>query len=118
MTVSLLLALLESHEHGEADRTRDYFDWIGAIPDSRAPHGWRGGKPERVEIVMRALYDILHSSIYPATPERIGTVLARVLTNDTDEDNRKDDLPALAKELRESLRKKMLFYLDTLRDKY
>lgn len=118
MTVSLLLALLGDHDSGESDRTRDYFEWIGATEDPKAVHGWVGGKPERVEIMMRALYDILHSTIYPATPEKIGTVLARTLTGDTEPDGQGRDLQYFAKPLRKSLREKMIFYLDEVRNRY
>jgi hypothetical protein len=118
MSMSLLLALLETHEPGEPDRTRDYFQWIGASPDNTAPNGWSGGQPERAEIVMRALYDLLHSSIYPSTPERIGTVLARTLTDDAGPDTRGRDLSYFARDLRTSLRDKMIRYLDELRSRY
>jgi hypothetical protein len=118
MSMSLLLALLGTHEVGEADRTADYFRWIGATPNTTAASGWTGGKPERAEIVMRALYDLLQSTIYPSTPEKIGTVLARALTSDTDKDLRGHDLEFFAKALRTSLRDKMITYLDELRNRY
>jgi hypothetical protein len=118
MSMSLLLALLGAHEVGEADRTADYFKWIGATPNATAASEWTGGQPERAEIVMRALYDLLQSTIYPSTPEKIGTVLARALTNDTDKDLRGHDLEYYAKALRTSLRDKMITYLDELRNRY
>ena len=118
MSVSLLLALLGTHEPYESDRTRDYFLWIGAQPSTTSPNGWTGGQPERVEIVMRALYDILQSTIYPATPEKIGTVLARTLTSDTLPDAQGHDLQFFAKPLRANLREKIITYLDELRNKY
>jgi hypothetical protein len=118
MWLSLLLALLGTHEVNESDRTRDYFIWIGATPDATAPTGWTKGRPERVELVMRALCDLLHSAIYPATPEKIGTVLARALTDDTTPDAQGYDLQYFAKPLRASLREKMIRYLDELRSTY
>lgn len=118
MSLSLLLALLEANEFNESDRTRDYFLWIKATPDATVPRGWKGGEPERVEIMMRALYDILHASIYPATPDKVGTVLARALTDDTDADSHGHDLQYFAKPLRASLREKIIFYLDELRNQY
>lgn len=118
MSLSLLLALLETHEPGEPDRTRDYFQWIGAIPDGKAANGWTAGQPERAEMVMRALYDLLHSTIYPSRPEMIGTLLARTLTNHTAPDGQGRDLQHFAKVFRTSLRENMIRYLDELRSKY
>jgi hypothetical protein len=118
MSLSLLLALLGTHEVGEADHTADYFNWIGATPNATAPIGWTGGQPERAEIVMRALYDLLQATIYPSSPENIGTVLARTLTDDTGPDARGRDLQYYAGALRTSLRDKMIAYLDDLRNRY
>jgi hypothetical protein len=118
MSLSLLLALLETHEPGEPDRTRDYFQWIEATADGKAPTGWIGGRPERAEIVMRALYDLLHSTIYPSRPEMIGTLLARTLTDDRARDGHGRDLQYFAKVFRTSLRENMIRYLDELRSKY
>ena len=118
MSTSLLLALLGTEEPGEPDRTRDYFVWVGATQDATSPTGWTKGQPERVAIMMRALYDILQSTIYPATPERIGTVLARALTDQTGPDNQGHDLQHFAKPLRANLRQKMITYLDELRNQW
>jgi hypothetical protein len=118
MTTSLLLALLGTEEPGEPDRTRDFFVWVGAAPDQASATGWTPGEPERVEIMMRALYDILHSTIYPATPERVGTVLARALTDHIGPDNQGHDLQYFAKPLRASLRQKLIAYLDELRNQW
>ena len=65
-----------------------------------------------------ALYDILHSAIYPATPDKIGTVLARALTDHIGPDTQGHDLQYFAKPLRASLRQKLITYLDTLRDQW
>ena len=118
MTTSLLLALLGTEEPGEPDRTRDFFVWVGAQQDQASATGWTPGEPERVEIMMRALYDILHSTIYPATPERVGTVLARALTDHIGPDNQGHDLQYFAKPLRASLRQKLIAYLDELRNQW
>ena len=118
MSTSLLLALLGTEEPGESSRQRDYFVWVGAKEDQASPTGWTKGQPERVEIMMRALYDILQSTIYPATPEKIGTVLARALTNHIEPDNQGHDLQFYAKPLRASLRQKLITYLDALRDQW
>jgi hypothetical protein len=118
MSTSLLLALLGTHEDGESDHTRELFEWIGARPDATQPNGWTSGQPERAELVMRTLYDLLRSTIYPSTPDNIGTVLARTLTDDTDPDGKGYDLQHFARPLRQSLREKMLKYLDDLRSQY
>ena len=118
MTISLLLALLETHEDDESDHTGELFEWIGAKPDATQPSGWTSGQPERTELVMRALYDLLRSTIYPSTPDNIGTVLARTLTDDTAPDGKGRDLQYFAKPLRQSLRAKMRKYLDDLRMQY
>jgi hypothetical protein len=118
MSTSLLLALLGAEEPGEPDRTRDFFVWVEATQDPTSPTGWTKGQPERVEIIMRALYDILHSAIYPATPEKVGTVLARALTDHIGPDKNNHDLQYFAKPLRASLRQKMIAYLDDLRNQW
>lgn len=118
MSLSLLLALLETREAGEQDHTGKYLRWIKAQENPAPPPDWRGAQPERVEMVMRALYDILHSTVYPATPEKIGTVLARALSERYGPDDNGNDLQHFAKPLRASLRGKMVDYLDKLLEQY
>lgn len=120
MSISLLLALLETHEPNEPDLTAEYFKWIGAQWDGKE---WKGWKEERREVILRRLYDILFSHIQymppPPTgqpPPRggLGTVLARTFTGDTAKDDHNVDLQEYANRLRSMLRQDMHTALEEL----
>jgi hypothetical protein len=110
MSTSLLLALLEPHEGYEENRSAEYFRWIGAHWDGSR---YVGGSPERRELVMRELYDVLQSHVNVTMPASgaLGTVLARVLTHDTQSPDR---LVEAAARLRASLRRELFRRFDIL----
>lgn len=116
MSISLLLALLETHGGNEPDRSRDYYAWAGAEWDGAR---WINPSPERAELILRELYDVLQATIQAAIPTpmlgggRLGTVLARALTHD-----QRPVPPAAIQELRDLLKPELLRRFDALIDRH
>lgn len=126
MSVSLLLALLETQEDNEPDYTRDYYTWIGAKWDGQR---WINGNEEKREVVLRLLYDVLRSAINVGMPQSVagpqqqnvqmpqsvalGTVLARAISED-EILSLQTDVKQQRTDLRAQLRAEMIRHLHAL----
>jgi hypothetical protein len=109
MAISLLLALLglplnpEIQVPSEPDLTELY-------------NAWEDQKPERKELMMRLLYDVLHhSAMVEGEGNQFGRVLARILTDDHGKYPEKPDLNDDIRMLRDHMKQEIRKHLGTLR---